>query len=214
MAPGLNIEAFSKLTCCPAAEAGYQRLRQQALTQGIANSGKYGCVVSCVAMDFRNEKLLTCLKSTGIADVRDWGKLFIGLLEQALDSTVEAMSTGDLTSSQYALVKEHPQASYDLLKDINFSWPVADIVYQHHERLDGSGYPQGLKGNKMLPETCILAVADVFEAMSSHRPYRPAPGVETALEELERDRGALYDPDAVDACVRLVRDRGFTLDDV
>jgi len=117
-----------------------------------------------------------------------------------------------LTPSEFMLIREHPQASYDLLKGIDFPWPVADIAYQHHERLDGSGYPQGLKGDQMLPEARILAEADVFEAMSSHRPYRPALGPEAALAELLAHRGTLYDADAVDACVRLVREKGFTLD--
>ena len=119
---------------------------------------------------------------------------------------------GQLTGTEFLLIREHPQASYDLLKGIDFPWPVADIAYQHHERLDGSGYPRGLKGEDMLPEARILAVADVFEAMSSHRPYRPALGPEVALAELLAHRGTLYDPDAVDACVRIVREKGFTLD--
>jgi PAS domain S-box-containing protein len=117
-----------------------------------------------------------------------------------------------LTPSELMLVREHVQSSYDLLKGIDFPWPVADIAYQHHERLDGSGYPRGLKGDQMLPEARILAVADVFEAMSSHRPYRPALGSEAAISELLAHRGTLYDADAVDACVRLVREKGFTLD--
>jgi HD-GYP domain-containing protein (c-di-GMP phosphodiesterase class II) len=110
------------------------------------------------------------------------------------------------------MVREHPQATYDLLKGIDFPWPVAEIAREHHERLDGSGYPQGLSGEQMLPEARILAVADVFEAISSHRPYRPALGVEAALAELQRHRGTLFDADAVDACIRLVREKGFTLD--
>jgi len=117
---------------------------------------------------------------------------------------------GRLSPIEFELIKCHSQASYDILKNIDFPWPVADIALQHHERLDGSGYPQGLKGNEMRLEARILAVADVFEAMSSHRPYRAALGAEAALEELQRNRGKLFDPDAVDACVRLVRDRGFT----
>lgn len=119
---------------------------------------------------------------------------------------------GQVTDAEFQLIKEHPEASYNLLKSIRFPWPVAEIVFQHHERLDGSGYPQGLKGDEMLPEARVLAVADVFEAMSSHRPYRPALGTAAALEELEHGRGTLYNPEAVDACIRLVRDKGFTLE--
>ncbi|MBN1153117.1 MAG: PAS domain-containing protein [Dehalococcoidia bacterium] len=119
---------------------------------------------------------------------------------------------GKLSALELQMMKEHPQATYDLLKGIDFPWPVAEICLQHHERLDGSGYPQGLTGEQMLPEARILAVADVFESMSSHRPYRPALGVKAALAELQQHSGTLYDADAVDACVRLVRAKGFTLD--
>jgi len=119
---------------------------------------------------------------------------------------------GKLSDLELQMVREHPQATYDLLKGIDFPWPVAEIAREHHERLDGSGYPQGLSGEQMLPEARILAVADVFEAISSHRPYRPALGVEAALAELQRHRGTLFDADAVDACIRLVREKGFTLD--
>ena len=119
---------------------------------------------------------------------------------------------GKLTDIEYRLIQEHPQAGYDLLKGIDFGLPVAEIVYQHQERLDGSGYPRGLRGDEILPEARVLAVADVFEAMSSHRPYRAALGVEAALKELEAGSGTLYGPEAVDACVRLVREKGFRLD--
>jgi len=107
-------------------------------------------------------------------------------------------------------VKHHPTAGYELLKHIEFPWPVAEIVLQHHERLDGSGYPQGLKGEEILLEARILAVADVVEAMSSHRPYRAALGIEKALEEIEQGKGTRYDPQVVDACVRLFKEKGFT----
>ncbi|MBN1152874.1 MAG: HD domain-containing protein, partial [Dehalococcoidia bacterium] len=119
---------------------------------------------------------------------------------------------GQLSDIEYRLMQEHPQASHDLLKGIDFAWPVAEIAYQHHERLDGSGYPRGLKGEEMLPEARVLAVADVFEAMSSHRPYRAALGVEAALAELEARRGSLYDPAAVDACAHLIREEHFSFD--
>ena len=107
------------------------------------------------------------------------------------------------------LIKEHPQAGYDILKEINFPWPVAQIVRQHHERMDGSGYPEGLKGDNILLEARILAVADVVEAMSSHRPYRPAHGVEKALEEISQQKGILYDTDVVDACIKVFTEKQF-----
>lgn len=116
---------------------------------------------------------------------------------------------GRLTEWEMALVKVHPQAGYEVLKKVDFPWPVAEIVLQHHERLDGSGYPQGLKGEEILFEARIIAVADVVEAMSSHRPYRPALGVDKALEEIESQKGRLYDPQVVEACWR-VFSRGFT----
>jgi PAS domain S-box-containing protein len=114
-----------------------------------------------------------------------------------------------LSEIEYSLIKVHPQAGYDILKGIDFSWPIAEMVLQHHERLDGSGYPQGLKGEGILQGARILSVADVVEAMSSHRPYRPGMGVEASLEEISRGRGTLYDPQAVDACVALFKEQGF-----
>lgn len=115
---------------------------------------------------------------------------------------------GKLTDLEMAIIREHPKASYELLKRVNFPWPVAEIVYQHHERLDGSGYPRGLKGEEILLEARILAVADVVEAMSSHRPYRPAHPLEKALAEIRENAGKLYDPDVVEACLRVFQ-KGF-----
>ncbi|MGB9093483.1 MAG: PAS domain S-box protein [Gallionella sp.] len=118
---------------------------------------------------------------------------------------------GRLNATEYALVQGHAQASYDVLKHVEFPWPVATIALQHHERIDGSGYPNGLKGDGMLLESRIMAVADVVEAMASHRPYRPGLGIDKALAELERGRGTVYDLDVVDTCLRLFRNQGFEL---
>lgn len=118
---------------------------------------------------------------------------------------------GKLTEIEYSMIKLHPQAGYDILKGIDFSWPIAQMVLQHHERLDGSGYPQGLKGEDILPGTRILSVADVVEAMSSHRPYRPGRGVEAALEEILHARGTQFDSRVVDACVALFREQKYVL---
>jgi PAS domain S-box-containing protein len=117
---------------------------------------------------------------------------------------------GKLTDIEFMLIKTHPQAGYDILKNVKFPWPIADIVLQHHERLDGSGYPQGLKGGQILLESRIVAVADVMEAMSSHRPYRAGLGIDAALMEIMRGRGSLYDPVVADICVDLFNKKGFT----
>lgn len=118
---------------------------------------------------------------------------------------------GRLSELEFALIKEHAQAGYDILKAIDFPWPIARIVQQHHERLDGSGYPQGLKGDAILLEARVIGVADVVEAMKSHRPYRSGLGIGAALEEIERHRGRLYDPRVVDACLTLFREHGFVM---
>jgi HD-GYP domain-containing protein (c-di-GMP phosphodiesterase class II) len=118
---------------------------------------------------------------------------------------------GRLTEIEYSMIKLHPQAGYDILKGIDFSWPIAQMVLQHHERMDGSGYPQGLKGEDILLGARILSVADVVEAMSSHRPYRPGLGVEAALEEILHVRGTQFDSRVVDACVSLFREQKYVL---
>ncbi|MFQ5581760.1 MAG: HD domain-containing phosphohydrolase, partial [Mariprofundaceae bacterium] len=117
-----------------------------------------------------------------------------------------------LTDTEYEMIKGHSQVGYDILKGIDFPWPVADIAHQHHERLDGSGYPQGLKGDEICLEAKIVAVADVVEAIASHRPYRASLGIDFALQEISDKKGKFYCPDAVDACLKLFREDGFTLD--
>lgn len=114
-----------------------------------------------------------------------------------------------LTPVEFELIKLHAEAGHDILKDIAFPWPIAEMVWQHHECLDGSGYPRGLKGDEVLLESKILAVADIVEAMSSHRPYRPALGTAPALAQIEKIRGSKLDPDAVDACLYLFREDGY-----
>ena len=114
-----------------------------------------------------------------------------------------------LTPAEFNLIKNHPQAGYDILKDIEFPWPIADIIIQHHERIDGTGYPKGISGNKIMLEAKIIMVADVVEAMASHRPYRAAFGLERALGEIKQNKGILYDPVVVDACVGLFNKKKF-----
>jgi PAS domain S-box-containing protein/putative nucleotidyltransferase with HDIG domain len=116
-----------------------------------------------------------------------------------------------LTDLEFSLIKTHAQSGYEILKDIEFPWPIARMVLEHHERMNGSGYPNGLTGDKLLPESRILAVADVVEAMATYRPYRAALGLSAALEEIAKNRGILYDPEAVDACLRLFREKGFLI---
>jgi putative two-component system response regulator len=120
---------------------------------------------------------------------------------------------GKLNSMEFNIVKEHPGVALDILANMEFYWPIGQIVYQHHERLDGSGYPAGLKGKAILPEARVLAVADVIEAMSFDRPYRPALGTAMALKEISVSRGILYDEEAVDACVKLFNERGFKFEE-
>jgi PAS domain S-box-containing protein len=116
-----------------------------------------------------------------------------------------------LTNIEFSLIKGHSQSGYEMLKNVESPWPLADIVYQHHERMDGSGYPRNLKGDEIILEARIMAVADVVEAMASHRPYRSALGIEIALEEIEKNKGILYDNDVADACLRLFRKKGYSL---
>lgn len=118
---------------------------------------------------------------------------------------------GRLNAIEFQLIQMHPQEGYNILKDVKFPWPIATIILQHHEKLDGSGYPQGLKGEQILLEAKIIAVADVVEAMSSHRPYRAGLGIEAALAEIETHRGVQYDSIVVDACTKSFRECGYTI---
>ena len=120
---------------------------------------------------------------------------------------------GRLTQNEFELIKDHPLTGYDILKHVEFPWPIAEIIYQHHERLDGSGYPRGLEGDDMLLEARIIALADVVEAMASHRPFRPARGIDAALDEIEEHRGTLYDAEVVDTCLKLFREKRCELTD-
>lgn len=119
---------------------------------------------------------------------------------------------GKLTSAEFEIIKSHPEVGYEIIQGVDFPWPVNEIVLQHHERLDGSGYPYGLKGDDISLEARILAVADVVEAMASHRPYRPGLGLDAALNELEMNRGTLYDNDAVEKCILLFIEKEFSFE--
>ncbi len=137
-------------------------------------------------------------------DLHDIGKIYV---------PAEILSKpGKLSEAEYNIIKTHSQVGYDILKTIEFPWPIADIVLQHHERMDGSGYPAGLRGNDILLEARILAVADVIEAMATHRPYRPALSIEDALEEISENKGKLYDSKVVDACLEIFEE-GFAFEE-
>ncbi|MEK7375250.1 MAG: HD domain-containing phosphohydrolase, partial [Thermodesulfobacteriota bacterium] len=142
------------------------------------------------------------LRMAGV--IHDIGK--IGLPTEILSKPTK------LSAIEYSLIKEHARQGYEILKDVESPWPLAEMVYQHHERINGSGYPRGLKGEEILVEARILAVADIVEAMASHRPYRPSLGMDAALEEIEKNRGLLYDPAAGETCLRLIREKRFQLD--
>jgi len=115
-----------------------------------------------------------------------------------------------LSNLELSLIKIHPQVGYDILKEIDFPWPIAKTVLQHHERINGSGYPAGLKNDDILLEAKVLAVADVVEAIASHRPYRPAFGTKEAIDEITREQGILYDPAVVKSCLRLFQDKEYS----
>ncbi|OIQ68517.1 cyclic di-GMP phosphodiesterase response regulator RpfG [mine drainage metagenome] len=119
---------------------------------------------------------------------------------------------GKLSVLEFEIIKSHPQVGYDIFRDVKLPWPIKDMIFQHHERIDGSGYPQGLKGDEIIFEARILAVADVVEAMSSHRPYRPGRGLDAALMQIRQEAGTKLDVQVVDACERLFREQGFSFE--
>jgi hypothetical protein len=160
--------------------------------------------VSRLAAAIAREMGLDDVRAAGVlrgGEIHDIGKVYIP--SEILNRP------GRLSEIEFALIKTHPQVGYDIIKDVDFPWPIAAMILQHHERLDGSGYPHGLKGDAILLEARILAVADVVEAMVNHRPYRAALGIESAIEEISRCSGRLFDPQAVAACTRLLRGGGF-----
>lgn len=164
----------------------------------------------------RRVTVLACAiaEEMGISEEQFDGLRLAGLVHDIgkFNVPVEILNKpGRITETELNIIKTHAEAGYNVLKEIEFPWPVARIVLQHHERLDGSGYPQGLKEDGIMPEARILAVADVVEAMASHRPYRPALGIEAALHEIIMNKGILYDPSVSDVCMRLFTEKGFSL---
>jgi PAS domain S-box-containing protein/putative nucleotidyltransferase with HDIG domain len=151
-------------------------------------------------------------KEMGLSKERIGGLRLAGLIHDIGKVRVPAeilMNPDGLSEPEFMMIKAHPRLGYEILRTIDFPWPVAQIVLQHHERMDGSGYPSGLSGEDIIMEARILAVADVVEAMASHRPYRAAPGMNKALEEISQNKGVLYDSKAVDTCLTLFRNKKF-----
>jgi len=151
-------------------------------------------------------------KEMGFPEDKIMGIRMAGLLHDIgkIAIPVEILSKpGRLSKTEFELIKNHPQVGYDILNSIKFPWPISQIVLQHHERIDGSGYPNGLSGNEILIEAKILGVADVVEAMASHRPYRAALGIDKALEEISNNKGKYYDTEAANACLRVFKDKKF-----
>jgi len=163
-------------------------------------SAKLACAIA-VEMGLAEEQINGIRMAGSIHDI---GKL-------SIPSEILTKPT-KLTNIEFSLIKEHSEKGYEMVKDVESPWPLAQIIYQHHERMNGTGYPRNLKGDEILMEARIMAVADVVEAMASHRPYRPALGIEAALNEIEKNRGTLYDHDVADACQRLFREKGFNLE--
>jgi putative nucleotidyltransferase with HDIG domain len=186
---GYNINVISRAVelKCPYT-SGHQK--------GVANLAR----AIATEMGLSSDEI-ECIRMAG--SVHDVGKI-------AIPAEILSMPR-KLTDVEFNLMKTHTMRGKEVLEGVEFPWPIADIVAQHHERIDGSGYPQHLKGNKILLEARIIGIADVVEAMASHRPYRPALGIEAALAEIETGRGVSYDSDVVDACLRLFREKRFKL---
>jgi HD-GYP domain-containing protein (c-di-GMP phosphodiesterase class II) len=153
-------------------------------------------------------------RKMGLPDEQIYGIRIIGVVHDIGKIAVPGdilSKPGRLSIEELSIIKTHPQVAYDVLKNLEFPWPVAETILQHHERLDGSGYPNGISGEAIILEARILCVADVVESMVSHRPYRPALGMERALREIVRNKGVLYDPTVADACSKLSSNGGFEL---
>ena len=157
--------------------------------------------LACAIAGYMNltEERLSAVKLAGL--IHDIGKVSV--------PTKILCNPNQLSEAEFKIIKMHPETGYEILKSLDLPWPIAEIIRQHHERIDGSGYPRGLSGEDILLEARILSVADVVEAMSSHRPHRPSLGLNHALHEILKNKGRLYDADVVDACLKVFRELGF-----
>jgi HD-GYP domain-containing protein (c-di-GMP phosphodiesterase class II) len=207
-------------------EVDHRRKVQQQLQQSLQRlKNIIGGTVMAIAMTVEKRDPYTSGHQYRVAELSKAIGTELGLPQDQLEGLYIASAIHDigkislpaeilskpsqLSPIEMSLVQVHAQAGYDILKSVEFPWPVADIVLQHHERLNGTGYPLGLSGEAILPEARIVGVADVVETMSSHRPYRPSMGLDKALEEITAQRGILYDPAAVDACLALIQQKRF-----
>jgi putative nucleotidyltransferase with HDIG domain len=151
-------------------------------------------------------------KEMGVAQDQLEGIRFAGIVHDIGKISIPSdilTKPGEISKMEFEVIKSHSQIGFELLSRIEFPWPIAKIVHQHHEKLDGTGYPNGLKGDDILLEAKIIAVADVVEAMTSHRPYRPSLGIEKALKEIQKKKNKSYDPEVVDACLNLFKQKKF-----
>lgn len=195
-------------------QRSYDRLRETLIATVNALASTIEMRDPYTAGHQRRVTLLACAiaEEMGLTNDQFDGLRMAGLIHDLgkINVPAEILSKpGRINDIEHSIIKFHPQICHDILKTIELPWPVATIVLQHHERLDGSGYPQGLKGDEIMLEARILAVADVVEAMASHRPYRPALGVNQALEEITMQRGTLYDSEVIDACIRVFSKKKF-----
>lgn len=167
-------------------------------TSGHQNRVSQLCVAIASEMGLSEEQIEGIKLGSTIHDI---GKIYI---------PAEILNRpGKLTNAEFEIIKTHPAVGYDIIKDVDFPWPIASMVRQHHERLDGSGYPDGLSGDAIVIEAQIIAVADVVEAIASHRPYRAALGIHVSLDEIRKHRNVFFNPDVVDACLKLIEGDGF-----
>ena len=199
------------------ANAALKQMVTEVSAAGEQVRGALQGIIQVISLIIETRDPYTAGHQRGVADLAQAIARRMGLTEERIEGIRLAALVHDLgkistpaeilakptrlTEVEMSMIRIHPRSGYEILKKVEFPWPIAQIVLQHHERIDGSGYPQGLCGPDILLEAKILAVADVMEAMCSHRPYRPALGIEKALAEIRRNRGILYDPMAVDACL-------------
>jgi putative two-component system response regulator len=156
-----------------------------------------------IRMDIANDRVTGLYMAAMIHDV---GKIYV---------PAEILSKpGKMSDFEMNLIKMHPEVGHEILKSIDFPWDIDRIVFQHHERENGSGYPQGLKADQITEESAIISIADVVEAMASARPYRPALGIDAALEEIEKNKGILYRTAPVEVCLKMFRDKSYSIEKI